>query len=148
MPVAVFCSDGLFIYDGAAYNEVGTNIVSQDAWQEWTFIVDLSAGVASAVCDVYLNDVLQASDVDCSDDTSLEDDGLVALSQWGHTTDDCITYIDYLKIGDGVLDISNVQINVGDAWKTVTNMQINVGDVWKTVTGMQINIGDTWKTIF
>lgn len=41
-------SDGLFIHDGVAWNEVGTNLVVQDTWQEWTFDIDLSAGVASA----------------------------------------------------------------------------------------------------
>jgi len=146
-----FASDGLFIGDGVdlTANEVGADLVQQNVWQEWTFIVDLSGGVESAVCDVYLNNILQASDVDCSYDTGGgTQDGFVQLIQHGWTTDDRITYIDYLKIGDGVLDISNVQINIGDSWKTATGMQINIGDSWKTVTGMQINVGGTWKTIF
>ena len=149
----VFASDGLFISDGATYNEVGTNIVSQDAWQEWTFIFDFSGGVANATCDVYLKIagiyVLQASDVDCSNIGDFSGlDGYLELECFGYATDNLITYVDYLKIGDDVLDISSIQINIGDVWKTVTGMQINIGDIWKTVTGIQINIGDVWKTIF
>lgn len=95
-----FCSDGLFIYDGAAHNEVGTNIVVQDTWQTWTFDIDLSGGVESTVCDVYLGDALQASAVDCSRDDP-GTDGNVELIQYGYTNDDQLAYIDYVKIGDG-----------------------------------------------
>lgn len=94
-----FCSDGLFIHDGAAYNEVGTNIVVQDVWQEWTFDIDLSAGVASANCDVYLNNVLKASNFDCSA-TGIYGDGYLEFRQYGYGANNRISYVDWLKIGD------------------------------------------------
>jgi len=97
---ARFASDGLFIHDGVADNEVGVNLVSQDAWQEWTFDIDYSGGVAAAVVDVYLGGVLQASAVDCSF-TGAYTDGTIVFEQYGYTTDNQLTYLDWLKIGDG-----------------------------------------------
>src|SRR3972149_5985649 len=90
-----WASDGLFIYDGVAWNEVGTNLVSQDVWQEWTFNWTVAA---SGVVDVYLNGVLQASSVDCSDSTG-GTDGNTTFSQYG-TTVIGLTYIDWIKIGN------------------------------------------------
>jgi len=93
-------ADGLFIYDGAAYVEAGTNLVVEDAWQEWTFDIDLSGGGGSAVCDIYVNQALIVSSFDCSYDTG-GTDGDVRMQVSGHATDDQIAYVDWLKIGDG-----------------------------------------------
>lgn len=93
------CSDGLLIHNGTAYNEVGTDVVTQDVWQEITFRVDLSAGVASAVCDVYKNNVLIASGFDCSS-TGAYGDGYLEFRQYGYTTDNRISYVDWIKLGD------------------------------------------------
>ena len=98
--IVTFASDGLRIHDGAAYNEVGTDLVIQDIWQEWTFDIDLSGGVANAVCDVYLGGVLQASGVDCSF-TGAYTDGMAEFYIYGYTTNDILAYFDWLKIGDG-----------------------------------------------
>lgn len=94
-----FASDGLFVYDGASFNEVGTNLVQLDAWQEWSFDIDLSGGIASAVCDVYLDQSLVASSVDCSW-MAADTDGLIRITQYGYATDNQITYLDWFKIGD------------------------------------------------
>jgi len=99
--LAYFAADGLFIYDGAAANEVGTNIVAQDTWQEWTFDITFPGGVvANAVCDVYLDGVSQATGVDCSYELT-GTDGNVTTQLRGYATDDQIAYLDWLKIGDG-----------------------------------------------
>jgi|GEM_PF-5519223 len=98
--VVTFGSDGLRIHDGVSYNEVGTDLVVLDTWQEWTFDIDLSGGVANAVCDIYLGGVLQASAVDCSMTGTLTD-GNVAFYIYGYTTDNILAYFDWLKIGDG-----------------------------------------------
>ena len=101
--LAQFSSDGLFIARGPGdYPEVGTNLVVQDTWQEWTFDIDISAGVANAVCDVYLDNVLQASGVDCSF-TDTGTDGNIWFYLFGYTTDNLIAYVDWLKIGDGLV---------------------------------------------
>jgi len=96
-----FASDGLFIHDGGSWIEAGTNLVLQDQWQEWTFDCDVSV-VASATCDIYLNNSLKASGVDASF-TGSYTDGLIGLKQRGYATDNMITYVDYLKIGDGLV---------------------------------------------
>jgi hypothetical protein len=98
-----FGTDGIFVYDGAAYNEVGTNLVSTGGWQTWTFVVD-GTTPASATCDVYLDDILQATGVDCSA-TGAFTNGNVAMTQYGTTTSDRISYVDFLKVGSG-LDVA------------------------------------------
>jgi len=90
-----FASDGLFIYDGANYNEVGTDLVEQNKWQTWRFYVKASKG-ATASCDVYLDGKLKESSVDCSDIS--EDSEVLALEQSGYTTPNRITYVNHLKI--------------------------------------------------
>ena len=91
-----WASDGLYIYDGASWNEVGTNLVQIDTWQEWTF--SWTQQVAGVV-DVYLNNVLQASAVDCSDSTA-GTTGTTTMTQRG-TTVIGLTYIDWFKAGNG-----------------------------------------------
>lgn len=90
----VLGSDGLYVFDGVAFHEVGNDLVVQDIWQEWTFDVNWVA----QTMDVYLNDVLKASGVDCSyaDATA---NGYVLFAQLGKTTTNRITYIDWFKAG-------------------------------------------------
>ena len=94
-----FASDGLFIRNSTgAFVEVGTSIVTQDVWQEWTFDIDLSAGVANAVVDVYRNNVLMAENFSCNR-TGAYVDGKIILIQYGYITNSRISYVDWLKIG-------------------------------------------------
>lgn len=95
-----WASDGLFVYDGSAWNEVGSNLPVADTWQEYTFVVD-STTPASANVVVYLDDVLIDATVDCSNVTTATD-GLVTLRQYGNTTVDQITYVDQIKVGTAV----------------------------------------------
>lgn len=92
----LFATDGLFIYDGATWNEVGTNLVQEDAWQTWIFACDFSTPAASN-CDVYLNGDLKESSVDCSQ-TGSYTEGKVLVSQNGQTTANRISYLDYIKL--------------------------------------------------
>jgi len=97
---AYFQSDGLKLSDSeGSYTEVGTNIVVEDSWQTWTFIVDVSNGVANATCDVYLGTVKQGDDIDCSY-TGNNTDGKVSLWQMGIDHDDQLSFVDWLLIGD------------------------------------------------
>jgi hypothetical protein len=99
-----WCSDGLYIYDGATWNEVGTNICVADVWQEYTFVVD-STTPASANVVVYLDDTLIDATVDCSNVTTTTD-GLVQLRQYGTTTVAQITYVDKIKVGTAINSVS------------------------------------------
>ncbi len=97
MIAAKFQSDGLFIFDGATWNEVGTNVVIQDTWQTWEFVVDATTA-ATSTCDVYLNGTLIASSVDCSYIGSFAD-GETEIISYGLTSANMITYVDYIKVG-------------------------------------------------
>jgi hypothetical protein len=109
---AAFASDGLFIFDGVAWNEVGTNLVVQNIDQTWTFDCDFSTP-ASATCDVYLNGKLKASGVDCSYTDGPWLEGQVQLRQYGDTLANCISYIDKVEIGDDLVTDSI------DTWEDV-----------------------------
>lgn len=90
-----FCSDGLYVYDGASWNEVGVNLVTTDSWQEWTFSwTQQEAGKVN----VYLDGVLKSSEVDCSDST-IGTTGTTTMRQYG-TTVIGLTYIDWFKAGN------------------------------------------------
>jgi len=89
-----FCSDGLFVFDGAAKNEVGTDIVSATTWQEWTFDVNWTAQTV----DVYLNKVLQTAGVDCSANVA-DTNGTIKFRQLSETTANRLCYLDWLKAG-------------------------------------------------
>lgn len=89
-------SDGLYIYDGSSQNEVGTNVVTEDEWVEWTFDCDFSTP-ASATCDVYKNGSRIATAFDCSA-TGSYTEGNVRLSMH------CVgqinnMYVDSVRIG-------------------------------------------------
>lgn len=99
--IVKFASDGLGIMqDGGSFAEAGTNLITLDTWQEWTFDIDLSSGVGDAICDVYLNEALQVSDFAC-DPTGSYTDGYVTLAAYGYTSGNVIGYFGGVKIGDG-----------------------------------------------
>lgn len=97
-----FASDGLFIEDNGTYYEVGTNIVQTGVWQNWTFDIDLdlAPGNGNPICDIYLNDILQASNVNCRR-VGNHTDGESYLTLLGYTTDGRVAYLDYYKVGNG-----------------------------------------------
>lgn len=118
-----FASDGLFIDDGAAWNEVGENLVVQNTWQTWKFIVTSSGGWASADCDVYLGGVLQASNVDCSVESASE---RVQIIQWCNTTANRLSYIDYIKVATTEVAVEHPttsQLLLGGMWFKEGNLQ-------------------------
>lgn len=114
-----FASDGLFVHDGSTYNEVGTNLVVQDTWQEWTFDVNWTAQTV----DVYLDKVLKASGVDCSK-SSGDPNGKTWFILHGYTTYSKVVYIDWFKAGStlltGVTTEITPNITSADTYQTVT----------------------------
>lgn len=109
-----FASDGMFIYDGASWNEVGANIVLQDTWQEWTFVYTQQA---SGVVSVYLDGVAQATGVDCSDSTA-GTTGTTTMRQYGITVVG-LTYIDWFKAG-------NAARVAGETWLIQEGAQLTI----------------------
>lgn len=94
--VFICTTEGLFVYDGASWNEVGTDIVDVGVWTEWTFIV---AADFSTVA-IYKDGSLQAAAQDCSY-AAAGTDGMITLKQNGATTSNRITYVDICKADDG-----------------------------------------------
>jgi hypothetical protein len=92
---AQFCSDGLFIQGPlGSHVEVGTDLVVQDVWQEWTFDINW----VSKTVDIYLDNVLQVSGISSGyEDIGIE--GKVFLQQWGSNTANLISYVDWFKAG-------------------------------------------------
>jgi len=97
----ILASDGLFAYNGT-YNEVGTNLVQQDTWQEGTFDVNWTGQTA----DIYLNQVLVGSDINCFYATTVSN-GTISLRQNGYSASNQITYIDWFKAGSNFLFKTN-----------------------------------------
>lgn len=98
-----WCSDGLFVYDGTSFNEVGTDIVTQDTWQTWRFLVDGSA----QTMDVYLDGVEQATGVDCSWSSDVAN-GATRIDQAGYNTA-TESHLDYIKAATGL----HIPVEVG-----------------------------------
>jgi hypothetical protein len=87
-------SDGAFVYDGSTWNEVGTDIVVEDTWQEWTMEVDWTA----ETCDLYLDGTLVTADIDCSNSAGVTN-GEVLMKANGETTSNRIFYVDLVRVG-------------------------------------------------
>ena len=108
----IFCSDGLFINDtDSGYTEVGTDLVKQGGsaeWQIWRFLVTFgSVGDGDGVCDVYLKDSTHnwekvGSAIPCSKEAVFPG-GLTSLAQYGQTTANQISHVDYVKIATGFI---------------------------------------------
>lgn len=144
-----FRTGGLFIYDGSTYNEVGTDLVVQDAWQKWRFVVT-GGNADTATCDVYLNDVLKASDVDCSNAGALE---RCTIILHGLNDNNRIAYVDYIKIGTGLAysddwigQENKVTQNVSSAWSFYTPLEGWITWV-KDENKFYYNNGSSWNEI-
>ena len=100
-----FCSDGLFVRHNGSYAEVGTNLVKEGGsaeWQTWRFLIDF----ANTTCDIYLNDSTHnwekvGTAVDCNT-TGTYTDGETLLAQYGNTTNDMVSHVNYIKAATGL----------------------------------------------
>jgi len=115
--LARFCSDGLFIYKtGTAYTEVGADIVKCNAgaaWQTFRFQVDKTAGEASAVVETFLKEEggswASQGTVDCDYETG-GSNGQVTTQMHGHTIDNLLGYVEYIRIASGLGEIGDLHI--------------------------------------
>jgi len=93
------CSDWFIVDTSSGQTHVSSTLIVQDVWQEWSFDIDLSNGVENATCDVYLDNILKLSSLDCN--SSGGTDGVVALGQYSMATAYQLSYFDWVKIGNG-----------------------------------------------
>jgi len=101
-----FCSDGLWGYDSVAgWREVGTDLVVQDTWQDWTIDIDWTG---DPTCDIYIDGVSTLTDVACHYNYT-QAGRAISFSSYnqpgGGTSVDA--YIDWFKIGT-TLDGGNI----------------------------------------
>jgi hypothetical protein len=119
-----FAGDTLAVINSSGtYTAVsGTSgLVVADTWQEWTFKITWGA---SATVDIYKDKILIASGVDCAYDNAIAN-GFTSFLQFGYSTANRITYIDWFKAGSdfgGTTTTTETTPNItsANAWQTVT----------------------------
>ncbi len=110
------CSDGLYIQDNSTWVNTGI-YVPQGEWVTWSFEVDTS-NPASATCNIYKNGVKVAINLSCI--ASGSSDGRVYLAQYGYTVPSCLTYVDWLRIGNELTFSGNyysLSFDERETWK-------------------------------
>jgi hypothetical protein len=100
---AKFSSDkGLELKSSSSYSTVcALDCNGTASWQTLRFEVDRSAGDANATADVYLNGIMQGT-FDCDYEGSFVVDGTLDYCQYGNTTNDMVSHIEYIKIATGL----------------------------------------------
>lgn len=109
----LFCSDGLYLHDGSAYQNLGSGYIAQDEWQGWTLTVKNTDDHTISTVDIRLNGTLILSDQDCSYQNT-GNQGFVRFGQWGNTTANQITYASYLVAGDGMIAYPSSNASIFD----------------------------------
>ena len=106
-----FASDGLFVTDtDSGETEVGTNLVKEDGsaeWQIWRFLATFTGVMGEATCDVYLDDSTHTwekvgTSIPCSYEGSGTPAGEINIYQFGNTTDNMTSHVDYIKAATGL----------------------------------------------
>ncbi len=90
-----FASDGMYTYNGVTFTEQGTDLVVIQTWQEWTFDINFTTGRA----DIYLDQVLKASNVDVGYNAGFAANGDVYLTIYNDSATNLICYVDWIKAG-------------------------------------------------
>ena len=106
-----FASDGLFVTDtDSGETEVGTNLVKEDGsaeWQIWRFLATFTGVMGEATCDVYLDDSTHTwekvgTSIPCSYEGSGTPAGEINIYQFGNTTDNMTSHVNYIKAATGL----------------------------------------------
>jgi len=115
--VVAFSSTGLYSHNGANWVQVGTNLVVQGTWQEWTFDVDWTAQTLN----IYLDGVLKATAVDCSFAVAGTNGTVIFKANYNTTTSPTF-YIDNFKAGSTFNTVTTEltpTITTADTFQTV-----------------------------
>lgn len=143
-----FSSEGFFIYN-SGWIEIDTDLVIYDGseWQTWRFVIDFTAKTV----DIYLHDVSHAAEKVATGQAftsaNVATDGMLYLWQCGQTTNDRITYIDYVRLQDGFIP---VDVLLNGTW---TSPEYDLGSektvrVWADFLTVFVSSAVSWEGIF
>jgi len=94
------------VYDGATFNEVGSNLAPTGSFITWRF--EVTGGVAAtATVDVYKNGVLVGDNVDCSYASGASGSGPF-IQMLGYASTATESHLDRILIGTGLGDFSGI----------------------------------------
>ena len=96
-------TDGLYVNDGTSWNLVSGISIVQDAWHKFRFEVHNS----QTDVDIYIDDVLMASDVDCSNPIATAAPNIVVFFVVATTVADTLVYTDFIRADTGVGNVFN-----------------------------------------
>lgn len=92
-----FSDDGLEVFDGSAWNEVGVDIVSEDVWNVWKFIV--TAGTATAATlDIIKDGSYVGLQYDITNANAGNDGKIDIFARAGGSINRADWYLDYMYI--------------------------------------------------
>lgn len=93
----IIASDGIYCFDGAAYNLVDADVTAFTGGYGVLAIEVDGSTPASATCDIYVDGVSVGTGIDCSNVAGVP--GTIGLTQFGVTTDNKLTYVNLIRIG-------------------------------------------------
>jgi len=112
---ARFSDDGLDIYDGSAFNEVGVNLVSEDSWDTWNFIVT-GGTTTSAKVDIFKNNEPVGLQVDCSNASTANDGQIDLIAEAAGSGTVADVYIDYMYLNSVAATTNRFQNTQFEGW--------------------------------
>jgi hypothetical protein len=126
--------DGLEIYDGAAWNEVGVDIISEDTWNTWKFVVSGGTAASSRV-DVLKDGVFVGVGLDMSSaSATTASDGQIQITATGSTGTGVTCYIDYMYINSSSVKTPTTPNLVAEPAQPLTHFKLNDNASNTTIT--------------
>ena len=94
---ARFSDDGLEVFDGAAWNEVGVDLVSENAWITWKFLVTAGTATAARV-DILKDNSFVALQYDISSASAATAGDIILTANGGTNAQNADWYMDFLYV--------------------------------------------------
>lgn len=108
-------TDGLEIFDGTNWNEVGTNVVSTGTWITWKFLITGGTTTASKV-DIYQNGSPIGLQFSCANADTTNDGQIDLFARAGASGTVCDYYIDYMYVNSVSATTNYLQNPQFDLW--------------------------------
>lgn len=133
-----FSDDGLEVYNGTAWAEVGVNLVSEDTWSTWKFVV--SGGTATAAkVDIYKDGNPVGLQYNCANADTTLDGQIDIFARAGASGTICDYYIDYIYVNP-IASITNYfQNNQFETWGPLNGS----GATFSTASQSYLSLGSS-----